>query len=262
MAIPESKKPIFDRRVQQILQGLSEGKSREELASTLGYTNPRSLDTYIRRKNFVWDGDQGNYVPSAGSDDSPANNGPHPLASAKAAMIIKMFAREDSDAKAIAKQLGFSDHREMADYMRGKGFAWDAGQNNYARIPGQVSNIRQDREPEPVPMSMPVPKAVEQYGGNSEDISRYLPLLQMLEENSDRLSDLLHSQPTGEIPRYAIPGIPVTKSVHMMSPLDQMVRDFSREKNISQRDLFEVALLEFFRRYGYQREVENLLKQS
>ncbi|UTW68535.1 hypothetical protein KHA80_13110 [Anaerobacillus sp. HL2] len=38
----------------------------------------------------------------------------------------------------------------------------------------------------------------------------------------------------------------VTKSVHMSNQLDQMVRDYSSEKNIAQRDIFEIALVRFF----------------
>jgi hypothetical protein len=63
------------------------------------------------------------------------------------------------------------------------------------------------------------------------------------------------------IPRFTVPGVFSVKSVHMASGLDQLVRDFSQEKNISQRDIFEVALIEFFHKYGYEREVNALLSQ-
>lgn len=56
----------------------------------------------------------------------------------------------------------------------------------------------------------------------------------------------------------ALLGVFATKSVHMVSPLDMMVRDFSREKNVSQRDMFAAALLEFFRKYSCKREVGQL----
>ncbi|GAB4074295.1 hypothetical protein GCM10028778_17980 [Barrientosiimonas marina] len=65
----------------------------------------------------------------------------------------------------------------------------------------------------------------------------------------------------GEIPRYTIPGVGKTKTVQMIHSLDQMVTDFSREKNMSQRDIFEVALINFFKAYGYERQVEVLLNQ-
>lgn len=44
--------------------------------------------------------------------------------------------------------------------------------------------------------------------------------------------------------------------------LDQMVQDFRKEKNIHQREILEVALTEFFQKYGYQREVETLLESN
>jgi hypothetical protein len=85
----------------------------------------------------------------------------------------------------------------------------------------------------------------------------------LLQRHKDRLLDfIIPTGNHGKVPRYVIPGIPVTKSVHMMSPLDRLVRDFSKEKNISQREIFEVALVEFFRRYGYEREIETLLGSS
>jgi hypothetical protein len=67
---------------------------------------------------------------------------------------------------------------------------------------------------------------------------------------------------SGQIPRFTLPGLFVTKSVHMTNALDKMVRDFSKEKNLNKREIFEVALIEFFQKYGYTREVETLLQQN
>lgn len=46
-----------------ILRGLAEGKSRDELAAEFGYKNYKSLDIYMRRKNFIWDRVKQTYVP-------------------------------------------------------------------------------------------------------------------------------------------------------------------------------------------------------
>lgn len=82
-----------------------------------------------------------------------------------------------------------------------------------------------------------------------EELLPYLPLLKMLKENQDKLSNLLKVPcDFGKIPRYLIPGTFICKTVHMVNTLDQMAREFSKEKNISQRDLFEVALIEFFQK--------------
>ena len=66
-------------------------------------------------------------------------------------------------------------------------------------------------------------------------------------------------QELGQIPRYAVPGIPVTKSIYMKNQLAQLVTDFSKEKNIKQNDIVEAALIEYFKKYGYKSEVETLL---
>jgi len=50
-----------------------------------------------------------------------------------------------------------------------------------------------------------------------------------------------------------------TKAMRMANVLDELARRFSQERNISQREMFEVALIEFFQRYGYRDEVEKYL---
>ena len=94
----------------------------------------------------------------------------------------------------------------------------------------------------------------------------YQQLLDYLLEKEALLRELLDGKSAeeagGSLPHYAVPGIFVTKSVHMTNQLDQMVRDFSKENNISQRELFEVALVEFFQKYGYRQELEILLGQK
>lgn len=94
----------------------------------------------------------------------------------------------------------------------------------------------------------------------------YKELLDYLLEKEEILKQLLDEKEAietdGIIPRYAIPGVFVTKSVHMTNHLDQLVRDFSKEKNISQRELFEVALVEFFQKYGYKEEIDRLMEQN
>lgn len=46
------QKPIYDERVNEILRGLVEGKTRDELAKELGYKNYKTLDIYMRRKKL------------------------------------------------------------------------------------------------------------------------------------------------------------------------------------------------------------------
>ncbi len=109
-------------------------------------------------------------------------------------------------------------------------------------------------------------KVLEMSSRKQEDyldlLITYLPLLQMLSENKDRLLDLLMPNSEGNIPKYAVPGIPKTKNIYMSDLLARLVTEFSESKNLSQREVVETALIEYLKRYGYQMEVEKLLAKK
>jgi hypothetical protein len=58
-----------------------------------------------------------------------------------------------------------------------------------------------------------------------------------------------------------VKGIAKTKSVQMSHLLHQLLEDYSYEKNITQRQIIETAIIDFFRKYGYKHEVDSLLSQ-
>jgi len=258
---------VYDERVKEILRGLVEGKSREELAETFGHKNYKTLDIFMRRRNFTWNREKQTYIPNyqrLNKEDIEVEFN-H---SSKAATVISLFKKENADAKTIAKLMGFSDHREMATYMKAKGYRWSSEINNYVKERGQINPMRTELSES---ISPQYPQAsIEQHKiqpdsrkltqSDIERMERFLPLLEMLERNKDRLIDMIMpGAESGKVPRYVVPGVYITKSVHMTNTLDQLVREYSKEWNISQRDIFTVALIEFFQRYGYQREVETLL---
>lgn len=270
MSAKIEKRPIYDDRVNEVLRALVEGKSRDELARELGHKNYKTLDIYMRRKNFTWDRDKQNYVP-AHSRLEKQDLDIALVRSSKIATVLSLFQKESADAKTIAKRLGFADHRELAVYMKGKGYRWSSDAGNYVKVVGEIkdeeSSIQTSNEAVEgsqgaesggrLETQLPPMKA---YRMDAAQMERFLPLLELLERNRDRVIDLIvPGAESGKVPRYAVPGIFVTKSVHMTNTLDQMVREYSKEKNISQRDIFAVALIEFFQRYGYEREIETLL---
>ncbi|WP_035296019.1 hypothetical protein [Brevibacillus thermoruber] len=271
MAMPEDKKPIYDERVKEILQGLAEGKTRDELAVAFGHKNYKTLDIYMRRKNFTWDRLKQTYVPAFSRIDAEAIiAGPAP--STKVANVLSFFEKEDADPRVIAKQLGFSDHRELANYMRGKGYEWSTEKKNYVRKVGIVEKTEaaavEGKDAEvadggAVASNRQVDSVGYVMEKGTSDLGRFLPLLEMLEKHKDRLFGLiLPGSDGGRVPRYVVPGVLMTKSVHMPNTLDNLVKEYAREKNISQRDIFQVALIDFFRRYGYEREIDTLLGGS
>lgn len=267
----KEEEPIYNDKVNNVIRLLTEGITREKIAEQFGYSTYRSLDTYLNRKHFHWDSHSKNYAPnnnrldSISLEDSIAAN-------SKVAQVIALFSKEVGDSKVIAKRLRFTDHREMASYMLGKGYQWSIENKNYTKILGLIKESSNETETG-LQTDNILKKSNDNFiefvsnakntGIEQIDLQQFVPLLVMLQKNKDKLVDMLIPQPDGgTIPRYALPGVLATKSVHMVNTLAIMVRDFSKEKNVSQRDICEAALIEFFKRYGYEREVEQLLNNK
>lgn len=248
---------IQDEKTKEIQRRLQAGETRDEIAQSMDYSTYKSMDMYMRRKGFRWDSDRGNYIHEEsriGKDDIVEE-----IHTGKAATAISLLKKEGADVKAVAKRLGFKDHMELAAYMKGKGYSWDSAENNYSRKYGLKDDQEEATESQPE-------KAAEETFEEAKEkqdlqIDKYLPFIEMLYNNKDKLLDMLiPSADTGRIPRYAVPGIARTKSVHLADSMARLVNEFSSEKNIAQKDIFVVALVEFFKKYGYEREIESLLK--
>ena len=98
--------PVFDEKVKQILYKLSEGKSREKVAEELGYNNYKSMDMYIRRRNFIWSQREQTYIPAQGIIQ-PADLEYDSRIPSKVDKAIYLSKQKSVDAQEIAKQLGF-----------------------------------------------------------------------------------------------------------------------------------------------------------
>lgn len=255
MAKAELLQPIYDDKVKGILKLLGEGFSREEVAEQFRYSTYRSMDGYMSRKNFVWDKRKGTYVPVDAIKDSMEIMVSFP--SEKVRRVVMELNKEGVDLKEVALKIGFENHIEMARYMKSKGFEWSQEAGNYLStspiIPKDEESVATASSGASLEGSLSIGD-----GG----VEQFL-LLEWLALNKEGLQNLLGaSVASGQIPRFTLLGTFVTKSVHMTNTLDLMVRDFSKEKNINQREIFEVALIEFFQKYGYAREVETMLQQN
>jgi hypothetical protein len=256
MAGAEVLQPIYDDKVKKILQLLGEGFSREEVAEQFRYSTYRSMDSFMNRKNFLWDKWKGTYVPADALKawlETMVN-----FPTDRVRRIVMELNKEGADLKEVALKVGFENHLEMARYMKSKGFEWSQEAGNYLstspKVPKGEKSVANASSDASLEGSLSI--------GNS-GVEQFLPLLEWLASNKEGLQSLLGaSVASGQIPRFTLPGLFVTKSVHMTNTLDQMVRDFSKEKNINQREIFEVALIEFFQKYGYAREVETLIQQN
>ncbi|MCM1990264.1 hypothetical protein [Oceanirhabdus seepicola] len=251
-----------------ILKRLLEGHTRDDIAAELRHKNYRTLDMYMRRRGYIWDTFKQTYIPklevSTKVEPTPALN--------KVQKIINLF-NTGNDPMEIAKKVGMKDHRVMAEYMKNKGYFWSAEKQNYSLAKGkqsrenfeihrdsieihhkndEITNYNDDLMREKV-----ISKECDTFS-NIDRLQNLLPMLEMIDKHKDKLAELLSTNISNTIPRYVIGGITITKSLCMSHPLSELIKDFSREKNISQREIFEVAIIEFLNKYGYENEINSL----
>ncbi|MCW3490302.1 hypothetical protein [Dethiobacter alkaliphilus] len=172
------KAPIYERQVQKVLAAIASGITKKDLANMLGYTNIKSLDNYMRRKNFSWDGRKGVYYPTAEKQTAPIS----PQHPGKCAQILTKFA-EGSDPKKIAKENGFNCHLELAGYMKKQGYSWDSKARNYTLGCISEETVRLLNE-----------KIVESERKRDSDLGElltFLPLLKILRQKEQKLMELL-----------------------------------------------------------------------
>ena len=232
-------------KLRVLLAALSSGETREAVAERLGYRSVKSLDSFLRRRGYVWDRYQQCYVEKPAMEANTTPSAPLPD---RVARVLALFQAPNADAKAVAKQTGFTSHRDMAIYMKTHGYQWSSEANTYVYVPGESSPAETALLP-----SLP----------DVEEWQRYGAMLAWLSQRQEALQSLLSvSDDPQFLPRYLVPGVLVTKSVHMSHLLDQLARDYAREKHVSQREVFEVALLEFFQKHGYHDEVKRLFQRS
>ena len=94
----------------------------------------------------------------------------------------------------------------------------------------------------------------------AETLETLMPLLKNLQRGEyppSQVQSVVAEKQT--MPRYQVKGMYGTKAMRMANVLDELTRHYSTERNISQREIFEVALIEFFLKYGYRDEVEDYL---
>ncbi|MBD7909110.1 hypothetical protein [Sporosarcina gallistercoris] len=245
----EAVSPEHDERVHTILTKLAQGMSRDELAGEFNHKDYKSIDAYMRKKGYRYDRYMKNYVPQIEEQVIHVNT-------SKATRVIELLKVNTDEPMLVCQKLGFKDMQEIGDFMGMKGYQWNTELNNYERKPQEIATGRNELIEE-----MPRPTATKEVTEVEQtDLASYLSLLKLLKHNEERLTEILIPYGKGgSIPRYTIVGVAQTKTVQMINTLSNLVSEFARENNMTQRDLFEVALVDFFRKYGYEKEVVQVL---
>ncbi len=255
MKYQDTKEPIYENKVNKVIAELDEGKSKEEVAENVGYGSFKALSNYMRRKNFSWVGKDNKFVPTIGKN-VPRKNVLLAIDNTKVGKIISLFHDKDMDAKMIAEEVGFDSHKRLAQFMDTEGYRWDSELSNYTKVSRNRKNVELQNEKKYDPKE----EREEVKYDHDQDLERYLPVLELIKEKEEQLRTLLDSTNSlNQMQRYAVPGTPCTKSIHMVNSLDDLAKKFCDEKNIRQRDLYESALIEYLSKHGYKSQIDLLL---
>lgn len=228
----------IDEKISLAQELLSNGKDKYQVAREVGYKDASGLDKYAKRLGYVWNRNIKNYELK---DDTELVVCP----SKKVAKILSMI-KIGSSIESIVKYFRMENSQALADYMRKKGYEWTSEKGTYIRRNMILYSEDEERE-----QNDDIYKSSE-----DEDID----IMKLLESNKGKLIELLAFKPKNTIPRYLLKGMPVTKGFFISVEIDRLIKDFSREKNISQKDIIQTVLIEFFNKYGFSNEVDMLLK--
>ncbi|NJD04653.1 MAG: hypothetical protein FIA99_19110 [Ruminiclostridium sp.] len=258
MSVAYSDNP--KKRIELINNLAATGKSRSEIAKELGYSHVGGLTKFAHNQGFEWNYEKGLYAVKGTKQDIPDVIEETPTG--RVASIISMFEQK-MDGKEIAKSLRFGSYQEMADYLKSKGYTWDNAKQNYIKIIVTGEPKPEQEKAETIKTEQKPKKDIEIKSSNSCDcMEKYSELLKLIDENRDRLAELLNASDKAEdaiVPRYKLHGLSVTKSIDIPHTLDQMIKEYSNEHNLSQREIVQIALVEFLKKYGYENEVKTVL---
>lgn len=188
----------------------------------------------------------------------------------------------------LAKEFGHKDYRSLDMYMRRSGYVWDSEMENYmikestiqfdAFKTDKVQSGKVMQVIELFKQGLDAKKVAEQmffsshysladymkqkgYGWNQEKKNYVWEMGKVEDEDAIESKITSTASIVEQVPRYLIPGIVKNKNISMSHLLDQLMVEFSKVKNIKQREIVEVALVEFFQKYGYTHEVKALLQR-
>jgi hypothetical protein len=135
----------------------------------------------------------------------------------------------------------------MATFMKRKKYEWDVKKNNYTKVKKEEENNSN----------------VRQLNFESEALEEVLiEMLQGINELKSGKKKAVKNGATDdeadELPRYKIEGNYKSKAFNMNSTLENMIIDFSKNRRISQKDIFEIAVVDFLLKYGEAEAVEDL----
>lgn len=237
-----------DSKIKETLEMLAQGFSKEDITKHFGNKDWKTIYIYFSRRGFCWDSQANTFVPKGDEDESISAVDCGQFNNTKAGKIVRHLSQKQANIRQIAQRNGFKTVEEMGEYMKGQGYVWDSDKSNY------------DFEEVTQPLLQHQPIADQSFRDlNQGGQEGYQQLLQYLFSKQDRLIALLESESDGTLPRYKFRGGKVSKTLGLPTSLQALLGDFSVEFNVTQRAVVEIALAEFFKKYGYEDQLNQAL---
>ncbi|WP_368996737.1 hypothetical protein [Caldifermentibacillus hisashii] len=237
-----------DPKISQTLAMLAEGKTKEEIVKHFGNKSWATIDMYFRRRGFRWNGKTFEPRGEGGMDAVEEAR----FVQTKAAQIVRQLSQKYADIRQVAIKNGFPSIEEMGEYMKSQGYVWNSDINNYEYDENMAQKQR---------MQSKNKNTQGKASGKVEGLpDEYRDLLVYLLDRKERLYELLEPQNSGTLPRYKFKGAKANKTLGLPTSLQTLLNDFSKEFNVTQRDIIEVALAEFFKKYGYEEQLNSVLQ--
>jgi len=124
--------------------------------------------------------------------------------------------------------------------MQEKNYRWNHKAQRYEQQVGELSQEPGKEAKEPT--------------GNEEEV------IQLLMQNKDKLLEVLNNADAESLPRYSISGVRIAKTIHLSHKLNELIKQFTEDKDLKQREFFELAALELMKKYGYEAEIKGLME--
>lgn len=230
---------IYDEKMYLAQKLLNEGKTRFEVARAVGYKGVDGLDRYAKGLGYTWNVAIKNYELKEGGKISNSQVNPQRIRK-----ILAMIEK-GIELNKVAKFFRMKNAEELAEYMKNKGYVWQVEKGNYVRKNSIFNDTNEN---------------YLDYKSNDDKREKQEDIISYLQANRGKLIELLSYKSNKAVPRYLLKGMPVTKGFFISVDMDRLVKEFSREKNILQKDIIQTALIEFFQKYGFENEVNAILK--
>ena len=257
---PYDKQMIAD----EIVEKINRGEKADVLAVEYGFANKHSMDSLLRRKGYRCT--KGKYYKEP--TEEPVSFAYTSVKAETVATQYNTYIQANlTIPEGFYREFGFKNKREMQQYLQDNGVRYNMTTRCYEPDPEAVKkkqwepeNTLRSEERNTLLQNMETTAVEQEASGNQ--FQRYLPFLEILYQHKEQLLPILTPNALDKVPpRISIGGEKRVKSIYLSNSLILLINEYCRKTGLTIREVVEVALVEYFSKYGFEREIDNLLNR-